>query len=68
MVCGKPRSLPYPIPRLLTEVHHVGHGVHEGEPNHHVAHKLVEPIDMMEWLPPFKRLHYVAVLIGQSLL
>ena len=42
MVCGKPRSLPYPIPRLLTEVHHVGHGVHEGEPNHHVAHKLVE--------------------------
>ena len=42
VVCGKPRFLPNRSPRLLTEVHHVGHGVHQGEPNHHVAHKLVE--------------------------
>lgn len=26
----------------LTEVHNVGHSVHKGEPNNHVAHKLVE--------------------------
>lgn len=41
MVCGKPRCPP-PSPRLLTEVHHMGHSVDEGEPDHHVAHKLVE--------------------------
>lgn len=26
----------------LTEVHNVGHSVHKGEPDNHVAHKLVE--------------------------
>lgn len=31
-----------PAPGPLTEVHNVGHSVHEGEPDNHVAHKLVE--------------------------